>query len=264
MMRVMARLDLDKLFNSPQPKPDWIVKDLVSSGQMITYGGEAAIGKSIFSYHMAMCICSGRQFLGKTTRLGNIVVFDEENGRPELNRYLWDGWDGLDRPDIATLGARMRIESFSLASEKDPYATMRAVVSEHKPILIVIDTVTPVCRLADENDNAEATAAFQKLQSVKAEADPEAAMIMLKHTRKDDKGNIGIRGAKAWVGMSAGMWIHHAGGFRKRKDGLRNTLIRPEKVRAYGLPYEIKIVPSRTPQKGLRLHCDWVPASDEF
>ena len=255
----MAKVDLDKLFNSPQPKPDWIVKDLISSGQMITFGGEAAIGKSIFSYHMAMCISSGRNFLGKKTRLGNVVTFDEENGGPELRRYLWDAWDGLDRPDIATLGARMRIESFSLASERDPYATMRAVVSEHKPILIVIDTVTPVCRLASENDNAEATAAFQKLRGVKAEADPEAAMILLKHTRRDEEGNISIRGAKAWVGASDGMWIHHANKGRKRKDGLRNTFIRPEKVRAYGLPFEIKIEPLRTARGGLTLNCDWIP-----
>ncbi|KKL98275.1 hypothetical protein LCGC14_1826000 [marine sediment metagenome] len=260
----MARLDLDKLFNSPPPKASWIIKDLVSSGQMITFGGEAAIGKSIFGYHLSMCISSGKSFLGKDTRSGNVVIFDEENGRPELGRYLWDAWDGLKRPDIATLGVRMRVESFSLATEKDPYVAMRTIVAEHKPILIIIDTVTPVCRLLNENDNAEATAAIQKLRSVKAEGDPDAAMLMLKHTKKDDYGNIILRGAKAWVGASDGMWIHHAKGGRKRRDGLRNTFINPEKVRAYGLPYEIKIMPERTSRGGLVLHCDWVPASDEF
>jgi hypothetical protein len=122
---------------------------------------------------------------------------------------------------------------------------MIGLAIEHHPSIIIIDTATPACRIADENSNGEASAAIRWLRAAKAAAGPETCMVVLKHARVDtESGERDIRGAKAWRGEADGVIFHFAQPGRPRDDGLRTTHLEPRKTRAYGLRERVTISPS--------------------
>jgi RecA-family ATPase len=132
---------------------------------------------------------------------------------------------------------------------------MKGVADEFKPDLIVIDTTTAACQLKDENDNAEATEAIQKLRGVQRLNG--SCMLLLKHAKVDiENGTQTVRGAKAWVGATDATLIHMVASGKPRTDGLRDSQVVPEKIRAFGLQGTLKIKPSWVDingEKGLSL-----------
>lgn len=251
-------LDLTTILTKQDPEPAYIVNGLLYQGQMITIAGEPGVGKSFLMYTLSMCLAAEMPFLGLPTVYGPVLYFDEENGGQDLTQYLRWAWRGLRCPAVEKLKDKLFIEHFSLGKEgKKRYEYMAKVAAAIKPLLIVVDTATPACGIEDENDNAQASRAIAGLRVVKGAAGLQAAMVVLKHAKLDDMGTSRtIRGAKAWLGALDGVIFHSTSPGQPRRDGLRNSRLIPDKVRAFGLRDVIKIVPSWTGQnneKGISL-----------
>jgi len=254
----MNPLDLTTFLTTTDPKPAYIVEDLLYQGQMIVDAGEPGVGKSFLMYQLSMCMASGLPFLGRRTLHGTVLYFDEENSRSDLQQYLRWIWRGLNQPNIEAMQKRLHIEHFKLASEKKRFVYMAKVAAQVQPTLIVIDTATPVCSITDENDNGEASRAVRNLRLIKESAGPSASMIVLKHSlfSHDPNSRQTIRGAKAWLGEVDGVIYHKATVGKPRTDGLRNSRLIPDKVRAFGLRHEIVICPDwigSEGEKGIKL-----------
>ena len=82
-------------------------------------------------------------------------------------------------------------------------------------------------------------------------------MLLLKHAKVDvENGTQTVSGAKAWVGATDATLIHMVAQGKVRTDGLRDSQVVPEKIRAFGLQGTLKIKPSWTDvsgEKGLAL-----------
>ena len=256
----MQPLDFAKVLQGDDPEPDYIVQDCIHTGQMIVLAGDPGVGKSFLCYALAMSIAAGRNsFLGMIIKHGRVLYFDEENSKVDLNQYLRWIWRGLDSPDIAQLQANLFVEHFSITKQPQRYSYMAQVAAEVKPLLIVVDTVGPVCNIISEDSNDEAKTAIANLRAVQAAALPETTMILLKHAKftHDTTLRQTIRGAKQWINATDGTIFHKLASGKPRQDGLRNSRLVPDKVRAFGLREEIIINPQRVglgKQVGIRLH----------
>lgn len=246
-MEVSVSTNLIELLEGDDMPPPWLVPDLICQGTMVVLAGEAGAGKSYFSYTLGLALAAGLPFLTRPTVHSKVLYFDEENSLPDLRQYLRWAWNGLGRPSVVSIAQNFIHEHFSLAAAGrnwDDYLTMAAM--KHQPRLIVLDTTTPACHVTDENDNAEATDAIRRLRRAQTVA-PGCTLLLLKHARLNEmEGVWQMRGAKAWKGSTDATLVHQVGRGRPRKDGLRNTVIRPDKVRAFGL---------RVP---IHLHPEWV------
>jgi RecA-family ATPase len=255
----MENLDLTNILVGQDPEPAYLVNELFYQGQMLVIAGEPGVGKSFLQYHIAMCLAAGLKVLGRDSKCGNVLYFDEENSRPDLQQYLRWIWRGLSCPDIGLLKTRLFIEHFSLAKQaKRRFNYMAECAGKLKPSLIVIDTVTPCCAIADENDNAEASRAMQALRRVKESAGPTCTMILLKHAKftHDPQERQSIRGAKTWLGEADSIIFHKVYQGRPQVDGLRKSRLLPDKTRAFGLRQELVITPhwiGEKPQRGVVL-----------
>ena len=255
----MDTIDLATILTTTDPEPDHIVKGMLYRGQVILIAGEPGVGKSFLQYNLSLCIAGGLDFLGMPTAPGKVLYFDEENSRPDLHQYLRWIWRGLGEPDIPTLAANLHIEHFTLARHGHKrYDYMAQVAAQVQPALIVIDTVTPCCAIAEENDNGEASRAMRALRRVKESAGPLATMVLLKHAKftHDPTEKQTIRGAKTWLGEADGVIYHKLVVGKPRGDGLRNSCLTPDKTRAFGLRSDIRITPAwcgNDPQKGIIL-----------
>lgn len=125
---------------------------------------------------------------------------------------------------------------------------MRVTAEAFKPDLIIVDTATPACHILNENDNSEASIAAQQIRQAQDASGHHCAALILKHLRVDQHtGSVDVRGAKHWKGAVDAIWYHLFRPGRPRGDGWRNTHIRPEKTRAYGLKDELLITPEPKP-----------------
>lgn len=236
--------DLVTLVQTPTQEPHWVVKGILPRGSMTVLAGEAGTGKSLLCYHLSLCAALGLPFLGTyATCQTRVLYIDEENGLPDATRYWQWSWRGAGCPDPATLRA---ITFAHMALGHAWESTLLTLAKTHQPGLIIIDTATPALQIIDENDNAEASRKIQTLRTAQAAADNETAIVVLKHAKvQDEKGHRRtIRGAKTWLGSVDSVLFHSYNVGRPGK--LRQTLLTPDKVRAFGLDHSIKITPSWT------------------
>lgn len=250
----MPRVPTDSIYTDAEPEPDWLIANTIHKGNLILLAGLAGIGKSIFSYSLANSLATATHFLDGSAPQHRVLYCDEENGRADLSAYARWTWRGFGSPARDMLESNLRIESRTLSGSNAWAATLRQLCGDFKPDLLILDTTTPACHIEDENDNAEAAAACQRIRLAMDDAGPGCAAILLKHLRVDTKtGRMDVRGAKHWKGAVDGIWYHLYQSGRPRSDGWRNTYIRPEKARAFGLHENILIKPQQIPNKSVRL-----------
>lgn len=244
----IPRVPSDSVYTDQEPAPDWLIPNILHKGNTVLLAGMPGIGKSLFGYMLANALATGSPFADTLSPPRRVLYFDEENGRADLSAYARWTWRGLKCPSRDLLRENLRIESRTLGASERWGLTMRQIAAEHKPEIIVVDTATPACHIEDENDNAEASAACQQIRLSQDASGPDCASLIFKHLRLDNvTGKIDIRGAKHWKGAVDSIWFHMLRPGPKRQDGWRNTLIRPEKSRAYGLREDLQITPRCEP-----------------
>jgi RecA-family ATPase len=251
-------LQFNDILLGEDPKPDYLIDGLIYSGQIVVVAGEPGAGKSFFQYYIAMCIACGLPVLGRETRTGKVLYFDEENSLPDLAQYLRWIWRGLDCPAIDALQANLAIEHFGLSSAKNRWTYMAELAKKLQPQLIVMDTVTPCFGIEDENSNSEASQAIRNLRNVRLMAGQNCSIVLLKHAKfsHDTSERQTIRGAKTWIGETDATMFHKRMLGRPRGDDLYNTVLVPDKARAFGLRRELVIQPDWTGserERGVRL-----------
>lgn len=253
-------LDLDDILSNKDQAPAYVVENWIYEGQIVVLAGEPGTGKSFLMYSLALAITTNQRFLEMQTKHGPVLYFDEENGRPDLGEYLRWAWRAANKPDIANLKELLHIKHFALSSRGHTrFETMSKAAAEVKPCLIVIDTANPVCGIEKEDSNDEAREAIKELRQVQRAAGRESAMVILKHTKftHDSNEQRTIRGAKTWLNELDGVMYHVRVPGGKRIDGLRDSQLIPDKVRAYGMRIPLKIHPSWSgseAEKSLVLH----------
>jgi len=216
--------------------------------------GAPGAGKSFLCYSLALSGATGAPFLGSALAAPfRTLYFDEENAPDDAAEYLRWCWNGLQKPSVAEIEASLWHFSFRLGRLRDGaevYSFMRAVCAAYQPQLIVIDTATPCCRIADENDNAEASRAIRALRQVVWTSAPDATIIVLKHLRIDhDSGYKDVRGAKAWSGEADGViFLERARGrpFKLLNRAFSATRLYPQKTRAFGLGEPLRVTPAES------------------
>lgn len=250
----MRETKLSEIVTRPSRPPDWLLPGILHRGTMVVLAGQPGVGKSVLSLTLTLAKATGYPFLGRDLEPGRVLYFDEENSQPDFEEYIRWAWRGLGKPPARLLDKNIQMERFSLSEKSGQfqghYKHMIDCAREFQPELVVIDTATPACQIKDENDNAMATEAIQRLRAVQSVA-PNSCILILKHARVDNEsGTHTVRGAKAWVGATDATIFHMGLGGAPRADGLRNSQLVPEKIRAFGLQSTLKIHPEWVDQEG--------------
>lgn len=204
--------------------------------------GEAGVGKSMFSYHLALSVALGLPLLGRfPTERTKVLYVDEENSLSDLKRYIQWLWRGLGRPGLPDVAPWFQHLNFKLGSP-GWLEFLRRIAKEQQPGLIVVDTATSALAIKDENDNGEASSAVGCLRRVQKECEDTPAVLVLKHAKTGDEGLM-VRGAKAWVGSTDGLLYLTNPKGRPPKDGWGPKVLRPGKSRAFGLRERVVFEP---------------------
>ncbi|MEO0556677.1 MAG: AAA family ATPase [Bacteroidota bacterium] len=85
---------------SEPPPREWTVEGLVPKGVISVLAGHSGLGKSYLALILAICVCTGRAFLGRDVKPGPVLWIDRELDQDETTRraYAVARGIGIDRP----------------------------------------------------------------------------------------------------------------------------------------------------------------------
>lgn len=187
-VRHYPRLDLSR----PVPDTDWLVEDMLVSGEATAFVGDGGVGKSFLTMALALAV-SGEapSFLGLPLKKhGKVLYVDEENSAAlVLQRLNALGMSDRHRENLEYIwyaGVDLLNEPEKLHEE----------ALDMEPVLVVIDSMSRVAIGAEENSNTDMTRLLRQ-GVVPIARDTGAAVVLVHHTSKDGatRGASAIRNA---------------------------------------------------------------------
>jgi putative DNA primase/helicase len=192
------------LAESDEDDADYVVEGLLVRGGTSVLAARPKCGKSTFSRALALAVAQGKAFLGRAVHRGPVLLISLEDRRRDVARHL------------RRLGLRAEDPLF-VATAAEGLEEVQSWVREHRPSLVIIDTVARLLKLRDISDYAQVTAA---LDGVLRLARASGAHIMLLHHAP--KGSDGRDAVDAPLGSIAiGGTVDVAFHMKRAPDGSR-------------------------------------------
>jgi energy-coupling factor transporter ATP-binding protein EcfA2 len=194
------------------PGPKWVVDGLVPSAGVVLLVGRPKSGKSTLARALAVAVAQGREFLGRQVLPGPVVLVSLEDRKHDVARHL------------RALGLRPG-DPLMVATELGDPKLLRGWVQEHRPALVIVDTVGRVLGLQDSSAYAEVLAALEEFLRLARESG--SAMLLLHHAPKGSDSRDVIDaplGSTAFAG-TADVVLH----LKRGRDGVR-TLASAQRV----------------------------------
>mgnify|MGYP001191326575 FL=1 len=198
--------------------PIWLVEGLLEEGTLSSLVAPSGSYKSFMAIDIALSIAHGIQWQGKNVRKGSVVYCVGEGLSGVYSRSLaWHNHQGLS-PDDADLYLLTVAQSL-----KDPEASQALfdvidkTTSNHKPKLIIIDTLSRYSTGMDENSNSDMALLIETITN-KLAIPLGCAVMLIHHTGKQGSS---ARGASALTGTLDTEWFLTA---TKTGDLLKATL----------------------------------------
>jgi hypothetical protein len=173
---------------------EWIVDGLFSAGGVSLMSSDPKAGKSTLVRQLMREILRGKTFLGRQCKQGSVHYYGIEEQLEVVNAsFKRLGITAAD-PLLVHIGdplAETKMEDF------------RELLLEHKPMLVVIDTLFDFLDVESENNYKEVKRELRKLRQIARETGTH--ILCVHHNSKgskDDKrrGNRGILGSQAIAG----------------------------------------------------------------
>jgi len=188
--RHYRRLDLTQ----PVPPTDWLVEDLLVSGEITVLSADSGVGKSWLTMGLALAVAGGADtFLGlKLNKHGRVLYVDEENPADLVVQRFDALRRGMKLPiDVMSYIEYLWYEGVDLAGEPEK---LQEEALDIEPALILLDSLSRVSLGVDENSNTDMSKLFRN-GLVPLARDTGAAVIAAHHTPADNAGK--PRGATA-------------------------------------------------------------------
>jgi hypothetical protein len=154
---------------------EYLVKGLLARGDVACLFGAPGAGKSVVAPHLAYAVAQGRPVFGYRTRPGTVfyVAAEDPHGMRQRIRAL-----RLREGDAD--GFKL-VEGVGNLLDPEQAGALRALVAEHKPALIVVDTLAMACPGIDENTSADMGRVVAMARSL---TEHGAAVALIHHDSK--------------------------------------------------------------------------------
>jgi ABC-type dipeptide/oligopeptide/nickel transport system ATPase component len=196
-----------------EPVP-WILEGWMARREVICLAGESSVGKSMLAMQLALCLVSGRKFLGEIEVQGapyRVLYVDEENNARLVEHRLRKVARGLEIKLGDLVNDRLMYVSgndlnFDNGSNLDAF---RKTVAGFRPDVIVLDSLV---RFHGQEENSNmAMASFFSRVIKKTAIDYDAGFVILHHLSKPSKErgasiSLRLRGASDLRAQIDGLW----------------------------------------------------------
>jgi hypothetical protein len=137
----------------------YLINELIPARSLGLLVGHSGLGKSALLYQMAVCVASGKDFLGHKVDKGRVLVMDYENGIGQvknmvesISKYL-----GLE-----VVPKELRLWNYNDSDSSSTFE-LKEEILKLKPALVIIDSITGMYPDIEERNN-NTLKAFQELR----------------------------------------------------------------------------------------------------
>ena len=181
---------------SERPPIEYVVERLIAESSVNVWFGQWGAKKTWAAIDLAVCVASGKQWLGMATEPCNVLIIDEESGDTRLANRIKDVMRGElgEMADASVPIKSVSLAQFNLLKRPDDADLLARLVLEQDAKLIIIDALADVMLGGDENAVKDTQPVFANLRFI-AEL-TGAAFIVIHHANKGG----GYRGSSAIAG----------------------------------------------------------------
>lgn len=162
-----------------QPGRKYVIKGLLSEGDIACIFGPPGAGKSILAPHFAYGVAQGRAVFGRRCKKGITFYIAAEDAHGMRQRVRALKVVQGDAPGF------MLVEGVSNLLDPTQVAVLRALVAKHRPKLIILDTIALGFPGLQEN---ESQAMGQVVAQARSLAEHGAAVVLIHHDTKAQDG----------------------------------------------------------------------------
>jgi RecA-family ATPase len=176
-------LDIEYMLSTEPPPVPWVVEPILVAGCVTMLAGREGQGKSMLALALASAVGHGSTVPGLDCESGRVLYIDAENGEREAHRRV----RGLCvKPRTLVY---VEAQGFNLAAD---IALLEGLVTEHKPSVVMLDSLRSLAPGLDENDSKQAEAAVRPVSRL---AQKHGLPVLLLHHA--GKGGHEYRGSTA-------------------------------------------------------------------
>lgn len=175
-----------------------IIDGLIRRGETANIISAAKVGKSWLSLGMALSVASGRDWLGRPTREGQVAIVDNELRPSNLAFRLQTVCHAMAIPE----GVLDRVKVLSLRGQLrsiyELWDSLESIQGEDYSLLVLDAMYRAIPEGVSENDNAQMAGVFNIIDSYAMNLD--LAITMIHHSSKGDQSGKSVTD----VGSGAG------------------------------------------------------------
>lgn len=200
------KVSVHDLFLAPPALQRFLVDAILPGGVVTLLAAHGGTGKSMLALQAAVCLVTGRPFMGKAVEKCRVVFFSGEDTAPTIRRRLSRVCRHLDiaphelAGDLLVLDATDNPILFdSNGRPTQAFAALRLDVEEFRPGVVIIDNASDTYA-ANEIERSKVRE-FVRLLASLGKAD-DAAVLLLAHLDKQSAraggSTEGYSGSTAW------------------------------------------------------------------
>ena len=183
-------LSIAELLDRPEDATAWLVDGLLPAGGFGVFAGKPKAGKSTAARHLAHAVATGEPWIGRATMTGPTLYLALEEKVSEVRRHFM----ALGTPRDAPLHVCFH------RTPGDAGELLAQVVAEHKPVLVVLDTLFRFQPVHDTDAYGGVLKALSPLHEIAR--DSGAHILAVHHERKaEGEGGDRMLGSTAIFGM---------------------------------------------------------------
>ena len=218
--------------STPPPPRDFVLEDVILAKKVCVLGGLGGVSKTMYSMQLAVSIALGRDFLGKPTKVGSVLLILGEEDQEEIDRrfnaictdlklsaaeiQLVDGrvraypMNGLDarftKKDMGSLeGTDFPAEIIAAASELETGSGL--------PLALIGLDHAGLIHGGEFNSREDVVQTMRQANHISSEVG--AATLVLAHSPKtsigkEESDQNDVTGSAAWVDLSRAAFILRA------------------------------------------------------
>lgn len=177
--------ELKALLMEPEEDRPWLVDGLLPMAGFSIVGAKPKVGKSTLARNLALAVARGETFMDRKTAQGSVVYLALEEKRSEVQRHF-QRMGAHEEPVFVHVGA----------APEEAVTELALAITQHKPVLAIIDPLLKLVRVTNANDYAEVSRVLEPL--IELARTSGCHLLCVHHLGKGERS-----GADALLGSTA-------------------------------------------------------------
>jgi len=188
--KIETFISLSEFMKQGSEEVEWLLKGIIPKSGITILAAKPKVGKTLLTFNLALCVASGRPYLGRETRQGAVILIQMEDPQDLMKQRFKVMGYGEECPICICQKMLNLNKNFNELMDK---------IEKYRPVLVIFDPLIYLTNIKDENSAVDVANAFKPLRKIALEK--ETAVLVVHHHRKgENNSEEAMRGSSAIMG----------------------------------------------------------------